>query len=94
MTSKKGIHTPGKIAGGLSYQVTPGARPAIMSTGRMDRPALEATQIGLMMPAEIRTRIELLLEGGGIGGAVNGLLLYALDRLEEEKGILKISLGG
>lgn len=91
MSTKKG-HTPGKIAGGLAWTADKGG-PAITVAGRMDRAALEATQVGIALPAELRTRVELLQEGGGINGALVGLLHFALDEIERQGVRLKIDLG-
>jgi len=44
----------------------------------------DAQNILLPLPAQTRQRIEALLEGGALSGAVVGLVMFALDELEKQ----------
>lgn len=87
-------HKPGRLASGQAYTATAGDGAGVIVAGRMDREAAEAQQWNLMVPAELRARIELLVEGGSLTGAVTGLLHYALDKIEQDKIKLRVHLGG
>ncbi|MCX8016502.1 MAG: hypothetical protein N2690_01170 [Rhodocyclaceae bacterium] len=80
--------------GGVSYVIERGG-PAIRVLGRMDRKACGADkQVALNLPTALRDRIEALQDGGGINGAMVGLIHYALDQIEREQQTLRIDLGG
>jgi len=79
--------------GGVSYVIERGG-PAIRVLGRMDRKACGAEQVALNLPSALRDRIEALQDGGGINGAMVGLIHYALDQIEREQQTLRIDLGG
>lgn len=83
----------GQIEGGLRWEATAAERPRILVSGRMDRAALDAKVTAVTIPAELRARVELLLAGGGINGALVGLLHYALDEIERQKEELQVHLG-
>jgi len=87
-------HVDGRIEGGVGYLVEPGG-PAIRVRGRMDRQACHAEkQIALNLPQALRDRIEALQDGGGINGAMVGLIHFALDELERRRQTLRVDLGG
>lgn len=92
MTTTK-PHVPGQIEGGISY-ITEEGGPAIRVRGRMDRQAADANQVSLTLPRELRERIEALQDGGGINGAMVGLIHFALDELERRQQTLRVDLGG
>lgn len=84
----------GVIEGGVSYVIERGG-PAIRVLGRMDRKACGADkQVALNLPTALRDRIEALQDGGGINGAMVGLIHYALDQIEREQQTLRIDLDG
>ena len=85
-----GVSTPT-----IYREIRPGRFPAIRVRGRMDRQACHAEkQIALNLPQALRDRIEALQDGGGINGAMVGLIHFALDELERRRQTLRVDLGG
>ena len=44
-----------------------------------------AHKIELPLPVHVKSRIDAMLEGGSVSGAVVGLVMFALDELEKQK---------
>ena len=84
---------PGSVRGGVTVKAVED-QAQLLVTGRLDRAATEAAQLGMYLPAELRERIELLQLGGGISGAIIGLLAFALDEVEARRLSLRVDLGG
>lgn len=77
---------------GLSISTAPARTASITTTGRLDRQALAASQVSVVLPRAEQERIAGLIEGGGTTAAYLALILFALDKLERDGTRLKLEI--
>lgn len=63
---------------GVTYTLKPGS--GISVSGRI--PRRETHQMLVPLPLDVKSRLETLIEGGSVSGAMVGLIVYALDQIE------------
>lgn len=68
----------------LHLTVGPSKNPGVTTVGRINRQALEARQVSMVLPEDLRRRIDRMIDGGGQTAAYLALVLYAVDTLERD----------
>lgn len=77
---------------GLAISVGRSNGPAITTTGRLDRQALEASQVSVVLPRAEQDRIAALIDGGGTTAAYLALILFAVGILERDGVRLRLDI--